>query len=111
MGPQRAEINGALSRRLEHRELGLRGGRLVGVGRLAAVALGEAEQVDVAALGEAVDLTFVCVDDVGELVAAGEADGVEDGPPPGPGGDMAAAAKSSLAGVGVKTTLETQRLS
>nr|CAB3487357.1 unnamed protein product [Digitaria exilis] len=88
MGPQRAEINGALSRRLEHRELGLRGARLFGVGWLAAVALGEADQVDVAALGEAVDLTFVCVDDVGELVPAGEADGVEDGPPPCPGGDI-----------------------
>ena len=42
----------------------------------------------VPALGEAVDLTFVGVDDVGELVPAGEADGFHDGPPPGTGGDV-----------------------
>ena len=44
--------------------------------------------MDVPALGEAVDLTFVGVDDVGELVPAGEADGFHDGPPPGTGGDV-----------------------
>jgi hypothetical protein len=42
----------------------------------------------VPALGEAIDLTFVGVYDVGELVPAGEADGVHDGPPPGTGGDV-----------------------
>jgi len=44
----------------------------------------------VPALGEAVDLTFVSVDEVGELVPdlAGEADGVHDGPPLGTGGDV-----------------------
>lgn len=42
----------------------------------------------VSAPREAVDLTFVVVDDVGELVAGDEADGVEDGPPPGARGDV-----------------------
>jgi len=28
------------------------------------------------------------IDDVGELISAGEADGIEDGPPPGSGGDV-----------------------
>lgn len=44
--------------------------------------------MDVPVASEAVDPTFFVVDDVGELISGGEADGVEDGPPPGPGGDV-----------------------
>ena len=52
-------------------------------------ALRETEHIHVAALGEAVDLTtFVGVDDVDEMVPAGEAVEVHDGPPPGTGGDV-----------------------
>ena len=44
--------------------------------------------MDVPIAGEAEDPTFFMVDDVGELISAGEADGIEDGPPPGPCGDV-----------------------
>ena len=44
--------------------------------------------MDISIAGEAVDPTFFMVDDIGELISAGEANGIEDGPPPGPRGDV-----------------------
>ena len=75
---------------MENIELWLRGPCLISIGRLPASALRETEHMHVPAHGEAVDLTFVSVDDVGELVPdlAGKADGIHDGPPLGTGGDV-----------------------
>ena len=43
--------------------------------------------MDISKPSEAVDHTISVVEEVGDLVSIVEADGVEDGPPPGPSGD------------------------
>ena len=48
----------------------------------------QAEHVDISKPSEAVHHTISVVEEVGDLLSIGEADGVEDGPPPGPCGDV-----------------------